>query len=90
MSDESRFGVGPLVMHSSGHLLLSLVNSSPEVIEHQNPCSTLLHGVQRRDEQLDFPLSPDRVDHLIELSVFLAHPNEEIIEQWRDDDLQDW
>ena len=50
-------GSVPLVLHSSGHLLLSLVNSSTTLdqytvmIDDQNSPSNVVNGFQKRDEQ---------------------------------------
>ena len=54
----------PLVLHSSGHLLLPLVNSSNTldqytvVIDYQNSSSSVVNGFQKRGEQTMGSLQP--------------------------------
>ena len=58
------FGSVPLVLHSSGHLLLSLVSPSNTQdqytvkIDYQNSSSGFVNGVQKRDEQTVEALQP--------------------------------
>ena len=56
--ESPEFGSVPLVLHSSGHLLLALVSSSNSVdqytvmIDHQNFSSSGVNNFQRCDEQI--------------------------------------
>ena len=58
------FGSVPLVLHSSGHPLLSLVNSSNTLdqytvmIDYQNSPSSVVNGFQKRDERAAGSLQP--------------------------------
>ena len=62
--ESPEFGSVPLVLRSSGHLLLSLVNSSNTLdqytvmIDYQNSPSSVVNGFQKRDEQTMSSLQP--------------------------------
>ena len=62
--ESPEFGSVPLVLHSSGHLLLTLVNSSNTLdqytvmIDYQNSPSSGVNGFQKRDEQTMGSLQP--------------------------------
>ena len=62
--ESPEFGSVPLVLHSSGHLLLSLVNSSNTLdqytvmVDCQNSPSRVVDSFQKRDEQTVGSLQP--------------------------------
>ena len=62
--ESPEFGSVPLVLHSSGHLLLSLVHSSNTwdqhtvMIDYQNSPSSVVNGFQKRDEPTMGSLQP--------------------------------
>ena len=62
--ESPEFGSIPLVVHSSGHLLLSLVNSSNTLdqytvmIDCQNFPSSVVNGFQKRDERTMGSMQP--------------------------------
>ena len=62
--ESPEFGSVRLVLHSSGHLLLSLVNSSNTLdqntvmIDYQTFPSSVVNGFQKRDEQTMGSLQP--------------------------------
>ena len=62
--ESPAFGSVPLVLHSSGHLLLSLVNSSNTLdqftvmIDFQSSSSSICTDFQKRDEQTVGSLQP--------------------------------
>ena len=62
--DSPELGSVPFVLHSSGHLLLSLVNSSNTLdqytvmIDYQSTSSSICTDSQKRDEQTMGSLQP--------------------------------